>query len=143
MNKPLIDQLDSGSDQHPSVIPPDGGPRQARNRLHGNIAALSVLQLLNYALPVVVVPYLGRVLGPAHYGLLIFSQATVNYANSVTDYGFNYSATRLVARHRGERDQLSRIFWSATSAKALLLFLSLAVMAFLVAIDQHFAPMPR
>jgi O-antigen/teichoic acid export membrane protein len=107
-------------------------------RLRKNIAALSVLQLLNYALPLAVVPYLVRVLGPAHYGLLVFAQASVNYANSITDYGFNYSATRLVARHRDDPEALSRIFWSTAAAKALLMLLSFAVLAGLIAVVPVF-----
>ncbi len=107
-------------------------------RLRKNIAALSILQLLNYALPLAVVPYLTRILGPAHYGLLIFAQATINYATSITDYGFNYSATRLVARHRSDPDALSRIFWSTLVAKSLLMLLSFSVLAVLIAVVPMF-----
>jgi PST family polysaccharide transporter len=109
------------------------GSPHGSGRLRKNIAALSVLQLLNYALPIAVVPYLVRVLGPVHYGMLVFAQASVNYANSLTDYGFNYSATRLVARHREEPEVLSRIFWSTAAAKTLLMLACFAVLALLVA----------
>jgi polysaccharide transporter, PST family len=108
------------------------------SKLRKNIAALSVLQLLNYALPLAVIPYLGRILGPAQYGLLVFSQATINYANSVTDYGFNLSATRLIARHRQDRTALSRIFWSTIAAKTLLMAICFLVLAVLVAIVPMF-----
>lgn len=120
---------------------PDGTGHTATHgtsRLRKNIAALSVLQLLNYALPLAVVPYLTRVLGPAHYGLIIFAQAAVNYANAVTDYGFNYSATRLVARHRDDREALSRIFWSTTAAKCLLMFACFLVLILLIAVVPVF-----
>jgi O-antigen/teichoic acid export membrane protein len=112
--------------------------QHGHGKLRRNIAALSVLQLLNYALPLAVVPYLVRILGPAHYGLLVFSQATVNYANSVIDYGFNYSATRLVARHRSDRDALSRIFWSTIFAKSILLVASFIVIAILLTVVPMF-----
>jgi PST family polysaccharide transporter len=113
-------------------------PAPGGSRLRKNIAALSVLQLLNYALPIAVVPYLVRVLGPAHYGLLVFAQAAVNYANSVTDYGFNYSATRLVARHREDRAALSRIFWSTITAKSILMLLCFAALAVLITLVPMF-----
>src|SRR5690242_688263 len=108
------------------------------SRLRKNIAALSVLQLLNYALPIAVIPYLVRVLGPAHYGLLVFAQAAVYYANSITDYGFNYSATRLVARHREDAQALSRIFWSTIAAKTLLMIACFIVLAGLIAVVPVF-----
>lgn len=107
-------------------------------RLRKNIAALSILQLLNYALPLAVVPYLTRVLGPAHYGLLIIAQATINYANSITDYGFNFSATRLVARHRNEHGELSKIFWSTMTAKLIIMALCFAVLAILISVVPTF-----
>lgn len=107
-------------------------------RLRKNIAALSILQLLNYALPIAVVPYLTRVLGPAHYGLLLIAQATINYANSITDYGFNFSATRLVARHRNEHGELSKIFWSTMTAKLIIMALCFAVLAILISVVPIF-----
>jgi O-antigen/teichoic acid export membrane protein len=112
--------------------------RHDSGRLRKNIAALSVLQLLNYALPLAVVPYLTRVLGPAHYGLLIFAQATINYANSITDYGFNYSATRLVARLRDDRDAVSRVFWSTMAAKTLIMSMCFILLAILITIVPLF-----
>lgn len=116
----------------------DQAPTHGGSRLRKNIAALSVLQLLNYALPIAVVPYLVRVLGPAHYGLLVFAQAAVNYANSVTDYGFNYSATRLVARHREDTGALSKIFWSTIAAKTLLMLACFVVLGGLIAVVPVF-----
>jgi len=107
-------------------------------RLRKNIAALSVLQLLNYALPLAVVPYLTRVLGPAHYGLLIIAQAAINYANSITDYGFNFSATRLVARHRNDRSELSKIFWATMTAKLLIMALCAVALAILISVVPIF-----
>ena len=123
--------------------PEDGPAKNERpsghsQRLRKNIAALSVLQLLNYTLPVAVVPYLVRVLGPAHYGLLVFAQATLQYANSITDYGFNLSATRLVARHRDDQDALAKIFWSTMAAKVLLMICSFTVLGVLLLVVPTF-----
>jgi O-antigen/teichoic acid export membrane protein len=123
---------------------PEDGPAKGElsaghsQRLRKNIAALSVLQLLNYTLPVAVVPYLVRVLGPAHYGLLVFAQATLQYANSITDYGFNLSATRLVARHRGDRDALAKIFWSTMAAKVFLMVCCFSILGVLLLVVPMF-----
>ncbi len=134
MTNQSLDEIDPASTDLGSSTPLSH-QEGSSSKLRKNIAALSILQLLNYALPLAVVPYLGRVLGPAHYGLLVFGQATVNYANSITDYGFNLSATRLIARHRQDRAVLSRIFWSTLAAKALLMvgcFLALACLTAIV-----------
>jgi O-antigen/teichoic acid export membrane protein len=136
MSNESIDQV--ARSPEPVEKPERENSAHGGKRLRKNIAALSVLQLLNYALPLAVVPYLVRVLGPAHYGLLVFAQASVNYANSVTDYGFNFSATRLVARHRDDPEALSRIFWSTAVAKMLLMFFCFAVLAGLIAVVPVF-----
>ena len=135
INRPPESAVDSPTEAEARL---DDVERHDSGRLRKNIAALSVLQLLNYALPLAVVPYLTRVLGPADYGLLIFAQATINYANSITDYGFNYSATRLVARNRSDRTAISKIFWSTITAKALIMMVCFAVMAGLIAVVPLF-----
>jgi len=105
-------------------------------RLRSNVAALSVLQVLNYAVPLATVPYLVRVLGPAHFGLLAFAQAFVIYFDLITDYGSLLTATRSVAMHRHEPQTLVRIFWRTAAARltlALACALVLGVLIFAVA----------
>src|SRR5436305_13451237 len=91
------------------------------NKLRRNIAALSLLQIVNYAVPLISVPYLVRVLHPAGFGLLSFAQAIILLFDIVTDYGFNLSATRTVAGCRDNRETLSRTFWVTLSAKLILM----------------------
>jgi len=90
--------------------------------------ALSILQIMNYAVPLVTVPYLTRVLGPERFGLLAFAQAIILYFDLITDYGFNLSATRKIASIGGSRIELSRIFWSTIITKTLLMLLCAAVL---------------
>ncbi|RPI14622.1 MAG: hypothetical protein EHM65_04535 [Acidobacteriales bacterium] len=101
-------------------------------RLWENIASLSALQVLNYAVPLATVPYLVRVMGPAQFGLLSFAQAVVLYANLVTDYGFSLSATRAVAACRDDPEELAHTFWRTMFAKIALLVSTGAVLAALV-----------
>ncbi len=78
-------------------------------RLRKNITALFVLQGANYVLPLIVVPYLVRVLGPENFGRMAFAQAFIQYFVIFTDYGFNLSATRAVAQIRDDKEALSRL----------------------------------
>jgi O-antigen/teichoic acid export membrane protein len=100
--------------------------------LQENIAALSVLQILCYITPLLTVPYLVRVLKPPQFGLLSFAQGIVLCFDLITDYGFNFTATRAIASQRHDPFSVSRIFWSTLWAKAMLMLGSGAVLMLLV-----------
>jgi polysaccharide transporter, PST family len=104
----------------------------SRRLLIENIASLSVLQALNYAAPLITLPYLVRVLQPAQFGLLSFAQGVVLYFAFLTDFGFNFSQTRAIAACRHLPDSVSRIFWSTILAKALLMAMSAVALFLLV-----------
>ncbi|HWQ53424.1 MAG TPA: oligosaccharide flippase family protein [Bryobacteraceae bacterium] len=107
-------------------------PARSHGRLWENIASLSALQVLNYAVPLATVPYLVRVMGPAQFGLLSFAQAIVLYFNLVTDYGFSLSATRAVASRRDDPEELADTFWRTMFAKVAVLLVSGAALTALV-----------
>jgi polysaccharide transporter, PST family len=99
-----------------------------------NIAALTTIQLLSYAVPLITVPYLFRVLQPAQFGLLSFAQGIALYFDLITDYGFNYSSTRSIAAHRHVPGAVSQIFWSTIYAKGILMLGSALVFTSLIAV---------
>jgi PST family polysaccharide transporter len=81
-----------------------------RRRLFNNILSLYLLQGLNYIIPLAVLPYLVRVLGMETYGLVAVAQSFAQYFNILTDYGFNFSATRSIAQNKDEPGEIARIF---------------------------------
>jgi O-antigen/teichoic acid export membrane protein len=96
------------------------------------------MQIANYLLPLALVPYLVRVLGPAHYGSLGFSVATVQYFVLLTDYGFNLSATREIAAMSSDKTGVSRLFWSVTACKTTLALVGLAILGTLIWLVPYF-----
>ena len=108
---------------------PYQSPRPQRSALAWNILWLYGLQGLNYVAPLVLLPYLVRVLGVERYGLVVVSQSIAQYFIIATDYGFNFSATRAITTNRNDRMAISRIFWTVISVKAFLLALGALVMA--------------
>ncbi|WP_281245513.1 flippase [Granulicella pectinivorans] len=88
---------------------------------------------LNYVIPAAMLPFLVRVLGVEQYGLIAFAQAIGQYFVIATDYGFNYSGTRAVAQSRDDKDEVSRIFWTLTTVKLVLLFFGAFVMGGMIA----------
>ena len=80
-------------------------------------ALLTVIQLANQLIPLVSIPYLASVLGPAGWGKLAVAQSFGLYLTTVLEYGFNLSATREVAT-AGSRREVGRIAGRVLGAQA-------------------------
>ncbi|MFA5125796.1 MAG: flippase [archaeon] len=106
--------------------------------LFENFFSLSTLQAVNYVIPLLTLPYLVRVLGPDKFGLVVFAQAFVTYFVLITDYGFNFSATREISINRNNIKKISKIFYSIFVVKIILFFLSLIIFLILVFIVPKF-----
>lgn len=106
-------------------------PHERRTVL-SNFASLTVLQGITYVLPVIILPYLFRVLGPEKFGLIAFAQAFVQYFMILTDYGFNVSATKEISLARHEHVRVHRIFSEVMTAKLGLAMLSLVILGLAV-----------
>jgi len=101
-------------------------------KLLENFIALSVLQLGNFILPLITLPYLARVLGVKLFGTLAFAAAVVTYFQAIVDYGFHYTAVRDIARRRDDVAAVSRIFFSVLYARLLLMVVSFLILCLLI-----------
>jgi PST family polysaccharide transporter len=105
-------------------------------RVVGNAASVMAVQAGSYLLPLINIPYLLRVIGPEHYGLIAFSQAMMAYFVTLNDYGFNLSATRELSVHRDDPVLRSELYSSVMAIKSGMCLLSFAILCTLV----HFVP---
>lgn len=97
--------------------------------LRKNFFSLTILQLGNYLVPLLTLPWLTRVLGADGYGKVGFSVAFIGYFILLVDWGFNLSATRQIAVNRTDIEARSRIFWTVLAAKVLILICSALLLA--------------
>ncbi|TMN33195.1 flippase [Pseudoalteromonas sp. S2755] len=107
-------------------------------RLLRNVFSLSVLQALNYALPLVTIPFLLRTLGVESYGVLAFLNATITLFIIVIDYGFNLSATRRISICRHDLSKVSNIYSAVMTAKCLLILLCLLAAFILTLLTERY-----
>jgi PST family polysaccharide transporter len=91
--------------------------------------ALYLVQGATLLLPLLTVPYLARVLRPAGWGLVVFCQSFAVWLTLLLQFGFSFSATRRVARHRDRRRRLSCVVAGVQGAKLLLVGVTLLVSA--------------
>ncbi|MHB8304111.1 MAG: flippase [Acidobacteriaceae bacterium] len=116
---------------------------QTRRKLLGNIFSLYALLGLNYLIPIAVLPYLIRVLGVEYYGLIAFAQALAQYFTILTNYGFDFSATKRLAIIRADKTGVSRMFWTVLLTKMLLMFAGMLVLTAIIRNVPRFHPEMR
>lgn len=104
-----------------------------------NIRSLFALQIINYLLPLVTVPYVVRVVGIENFGLLSFGLAVAAYCNLVCDYGFNLSATREISLNRDNHNELLKIYSSTLTVKIALCLGCFVVLSLLCYLNEFFA----
>ncbi len=101
-----------------------------------NFFSLSSLQSINYLLPILVLPYLIRMIGPEKFGLIAFAQSLIQYFLIVTDYGFSLTATRKISLLRNQQKKTWQVFSRVMSTKVLLAALSFLILLALI----HYVP---
>lgn len=106
-------------------------------QLFKNFSSLTILQLSNYIFPLITFPYLTRVLGVENFGLANFVLAFGAYFITITDYGFNFSATREISIFRDNPKQIRTIFWSTLLTKIIITVL--AAILYIIIVSQIFS----
>lgn len=88
--------------------------------LRRNTAVLLVGNAVALAAPLITVPYLARVLGPAGWAPVLLAQALAAWLVMVMEFGFDLSGTRALARARADSVERAAVVHGVQSAKLLL-----------------------
>lgn len=94
------------------------------------------LQVLKYVFPLLLIPYLTRVLGAEQYAVYAYVLSFMSIVQTIADFGFGLSGTKKVVSLKGDTAALSRLVGAITVAR----FMLLGVLLVLVMIIAQFIP---
>ncbi|MGH8778191.1 flippase [Paraburkholderia sp.] len=120
-------------------IEPGCAPASAGQRVGRNVVVMVVTFVVNYLAAFATFPYLTRVLGPAHFGVLAFGMATAAYGTVLTEWGFNLSGPKAVVECRDQPRLLNSLIWSIAGSKACLCVIAFAALAVVLWFDRRMA----
>lgn len=93
-----------------------------------NVLSLLAYRGASFIIPLVTLPYLARILGVEHMGLLALGLACVMYCSTISDWGFNVYTTKDIAQHRDDKLKVTQLFWSTFNAKLVMGCATLAIL---------------
>ena len=110
-----------------------------RSKLFSNFIALGIIQGANFILPLLVMPFVIQQIGIARFGVVSVAHVFMIYLATISDYGFNLTATRDVVLKKNDKAALSKIFCTVLLSKGLItacLFLLVLLLVFIVPFFQ-------
>lgn len=100
--------------------------------LRQNIAALGIVQLTAYLIPLITIPYLTRTLGIDGWGKIAFATFVLQYFVIIADYGFSLSAVRQIAAVRNDKNAMSAHFSATWVAQWFVAGVAILILTLLV-----------
>jgi polysaccharide transporter, PST family len=112
-----------------------------RHPVSQNVIGLYAMQIAQFIVPLITLPYLARVLEPSAFGLVVFAQGFALLLVVFIDWGFGFTGTRSAAENQTDPDGLSRIVQRVRGAQLLLSAVSvpiaLAALTFIPKMTDH------
>ena len=103
-----------------------------------NFVYLSLMQIAGFVFPLLTLPYLAKVVGTAGFGKVAFASAIIIWVQTISDWGFNYTATRNLALSRDDPDAVSHIFSTIFWSRIVLTCCSLLLLLLLIFLVPKF-----
>ncbi len=100
--------------------------------LISNFNFVSIYQISQIVFPLIIYPYLIRVLGKETYGIIAYSNAIVGYFSILIYFGFTISEVKDISVHRNDIDKISEIVSSVLILRIALLIIAIILLSILV-----------
>lgn len=95
-----------------------------RKSLFHNFASLGLIQISNFLLPLISLPIISRIIGLENYGVIQYSFSVISFLNIFIGYGFNFSATRRLAKDPYDKKLRDKIFSEVFYCQLILFIIS-------------------
>lgn len=107
-----------------------------KSTLFKNMSSLVLIQIANFIIPLLIVPYISRIIGLENYGKLEYARTFVLYFTILIDYGFNLTATRAISTQRDNPKKINEIISNIFVAKFLLFLIATVIFWLLLQFDD-------
>ena len=97
---------------------------ETKKKAFRNLGSLVGVQLINYVLPLIVIPVIVRIIGPANFGIINFASTIIAYFVLLIGFSFELSAVRLVTINSNDPAKVNLIFNKVFFARIALFIIS-------------------
>ncbi len=97
-----------------------------------NFSSLVIVQIANNLLPLIVLPYLVRVIGVEKFGTIAIAQALAIFFVVLTTFGFNLYGPKKISVVREDKDKLITIFWNIMYARVFICLIGVFIYGLLI-----------
>ena len=98
-----------------------------------------IYQILTLIIPLIITPYLSRVIGSGGVGIYSYTYSIVHYFMLLTMMGVNNYGNRTIAKVREDNDKLSKTFWSIYLLQLIMgLTLTIIYISYVLIFDNEF-----
>jgi PST family polysaccharide transporter len=98
-----------------------------KKKLFSDTFFYASIQASNFALPLITLPYITRVVGVEKFGFIELALIFVNFFVLLIKYGFDYTATRDIARNHKDLKKVCVTFSDYMVAKTFILLIAVIV----------------
>lgn len=98
----------------------------------GNFYYLILMQVVGYVFPLITLPYLARTIGKEGLGNIAFASAVIVWIQTISEWGFNLTATRDIAKNRNDINKVSEIFSNVIWSRIVLMLSGLCILLVLI-----------
>ncbi|NOY48033.1 MAG: oligosaccharide flippase family protein, partial [Chlorobi bacterium] len=97
-----------------------------------NFVSYFLFKVIDAIIPLIIIPYLFKVVGIENYGIYAFAYALIFYLQNIIQFGFLLSAVRTIAVIRDNKKKLSKVYNNVFTTQVYFFILSIFLLVLLI-----------